>query len=231
MARLVTRLKRRLRRNLLFCANGFFPRVTAMPDVKYFGSEYGGWAVQGTLAADAVIYSAGVGEDISFDLAIIAEFGVTVHAFDPTPLALAWISEQSLSPQFKMHSLGLSGADGQIDLFLPNLPGHVSHTILPTGDPSRKVTVPVATVNSIMHMLNHTRVDLLKMDIEGCEYSVIETLIAASDVPSQLLVEYHHRALRMGVARTMLTHQLLTRRGYRLFFMSDLGDEFCYTKK
>jgi len=36
-------------------------------------------------AATAVVYSLGIGEDISFDLALIEKYGARVHAFDPTP--------------------------------------------------------------------------------------------------------------------------------------------------
>lgn len=53
------------------------------------GSTYGGWhVVPDGISPESVVYSFGIGEDISFDTAFIATYGTTVHAFDPTPKLL-----------------------------------------------------------------------------------------------------------------------------------------------
>src|SRR5436305_14661221 len=55
----------------------------------YLGNERARWCVCPTnLSADSVVYSFGIGEDISFDLQLIDRFAVKVHAFDPTPRSL-----------------------------------------------------------------------------------------------------------------------------------------------
>ena len=41
------------------------------------------------LGSDSIVYSFGVGEDVTFDLALIDRYGMTVHAFDPTPKSIA----------------------------------------------------------------------------------------------------------------------------------------------
>ena len=52
------------------------------------GSDYGSWIVPtALLSADAICYCAGVGEDVTFDLGLVARFGCRVWAFDPTPRA------------------------------------------------------------------------------------------------------------------------------------------------
>lgn len=51
-----------------------------------FGSDYGGWDVVTTsIDNHSIVYSFGVGEDASFDTALIEKFNLTIHAFDPTP--------------------------------------------------------------------------------------------------------------------------------------------------
>lgn len=52
--------------------------------VERIGSEYGGWVVpRGSVSRSSICYCVGVGEDVSFDLGLISQFGCAVHAFDP----------------------------------------------------------------------------------------------------------------------------------------------------
>ena len=54
-------------------------------DKLHLGTTYGGYAVvPAALGPESIVYSFGVGQDASFDLALIERFGATVHAFDPT---------------------------------------------------------------------------------------------------------------------------------------------------
>ena len=53
---------------------------------ELLGTEYGGHTLATAgLHTGSVVYSFGVGEDVSFDVALIQRFGSIVHAFDPTP--------------------------------------------------------------------------------------------------------------------------------------------------
>ena len=55
----------------------------------FLGSEYGGYCMcPENIDRDCVVYSFGIGEDISFDLALIQRFGLSVYAFDPTPRSI-----------------------------------------------------------------------------------------------------------------------------------------------
>ena len=70
------------------------------------GSLNGAWPVcTGWLQPDAVVYSVGVGDDISFDRDLIARFGVTIHAFDPTPASRDWLAKQTLPATFNVISV------------------------------------------------------------------------------------------------------------------------------
>src|SRR5713101_7131829 len=71
------------------------PRVQAKYALSEVGSAYGGYFLDSSLIEpDPIVYSLGVGEDISFDLALIQQFGVTIHAFDPTPRVREWLASQ-----------------------------------------------------------------------------------------------------------------------------------------
>jgi hypothetical protein len=84
------------------------------PDVvarkERFGTDYGGWdVVVANLNIHSIIYSFGVGEDASFDTAMIEKFDLTIHAFDPTPKSIEWVKRQGFSDRFVMHEYGIYG--------------------------------------------------------------------------------------------------------------------------
>ena len=96
------------------------PRVQITRPVERFGSEYGGYCLDGSMiGCDAVVYSLGIGEDISFDLSLIERFGVEVDAFDPTPKVKKWLATQSLPRQFHFHDAGIAGHDGEETFYIP----------------------------------------------------------------------------------------------------------------
>ncbi len=85
-------------------------RYDAKPRKLSLGTIYGGWVIAPDgLNANSVMYSFGVGNDISFDLAAIEKFGITVHGFDPSPEAIRWISEKTdLPARYIFHPYGLA---------------------------------------------------------------------------------------------------------------------------
>jgi hypothetical protein len=61
------------------------------------GDRSGVWVVTPELlSASSVVYSFGVGDNLAWEVAMIARFGLTVHAFDPTPPSIAWVGKQKL---------------------------------------------------------------------------------------------------------------------------------------
>lgn len=200
-------------------------------DMIRLGNEYGGWAITPAgLNRASVVYSFGIGEDISFDLAMIERFGCTVHAFDPTPRSIAWCRAQKLPPGFILHEYGVAAHDGEVSFFAPDNPSHVSHTMIEGATAGSRITVPVKRLATIMQELSHSRIDLLKMDIEGAEYDVVDDLLRAKLPIDQLLVEYHHRFASIGPARTQASLDALDAAGYKLFCISDSLEEYSFKK-
>lgn len=200
--------------------------------IGQFGKGDGTWAVSTDhLSASPTIYSVGVGYDISFDTEMIAKFNAEVHAFDPTPLSQQWLSTQELPRQFHFFPYGLADYDGDAEFVLPK--GHeVSFTSL-AQESGKGIRCPVKRLSSIMRTLNHTRIDLLKIDIEGAEYSIIPDLVSLSDQIGQLLIEFHHRMLpgRDGVRKTRHAVESLKAAGFALFYVSPRGFEYSFVKR
>lgn len=193
------------------------------------GNRNAAWCLfPDALTSESIIYCAGVGEDISFDLELVRRFGAQVHAFDPTPRAIQWLQAQSLPPEFIFHPYGLAGFDGTCKFTPPRNPAHVSHTILKRDIGTAEIDVPVRRVTTIARMLGHSDIDILKMDIEGAEYAVIDDLLSCSLRPKQLLVEFHHRWAEIGVKQTRWAIHNLCAAGYRIFDVSASGEEYSF---
>jgi len=209
-------------------------RKDIMPPIQYkchtqrFGSLFCGWRISpDNLYQNSTIYSFGVGQDVSFDTELIKHFGVTIHAFDPTPKSIEWIKKQPLPHQFIMHEYGICDVDGRIQFNPPLDPKNVSHTILKRPQTQdHAITVPVMRLSTIMEKLDHREIDLIKMDIEGAEYRVISDIAKTNVRPKQLLIEFHHRFPGVGITQTKKTLIKLYEMHYRLFSVSDSGEEY-----
>lgn len=167
-------------------------KVQPRADLVRLGTDYGGWWVpESTLRRDAICYSGGVGDDISFDTELIERYGVEVWAFDPTPSVIAWIGAANNLPSgFRFLPYGLWSEDVELRFYAPRNPQHVSFSATNAQHTKRHVLVPGRSVASLMKELGHDYVDLLKLDIEGAEGPVIESLLSAGVRPGVLCVEF-----------------------------------------
>ena len=231
---MIRKLKRIFQRKAIFYRGGFRPNLCVPenlpPDeIEYFGTEYGGWPVISRLLnADSTVLSFGLGEDISFDLALMERFGLSVHGFDPTPKSCKWLADQSLPDGFHFHNVGLAAESGTLTFNAPAEEGFASwsatHSM--SDAEAKTVSLPVKSYGAIHQQLGLDVVDVLKMDIEGSENEVVEFLGQAEYRPIQILVEFHHRIHGTDFSRTKAAIETLESIGYRLFHISELGDEF-----
>jgi FkbM family methyltransferase len=223
-------LKRAVR---LLTGNDVLYTYDARPRKSAFGSDYGGWTIAPEgLTSSSTIYSFGLGNDISFDLALIERFGCRVHGFDPSPPVAQWIGTQNLPPEYLFHDYGLGARDGEISFFAPspqsgmystsNRHRHVSTT---------EIRLPVRTLPAIAAALGSSRIDVLKMDIEGAEYDLLPSIVQCPVPIGQLLIEFHHRAGIGSLKDTISGVEQLRSAGFRLFHVSETSSEFSFLHK
>jgi FkbM family methyltransferase len=158
-------------------------------DLIRLGSDYGGWWVPASLLGpDSVVYSVGVGEDITFDVELATRFACTVHGFDPTPRALRYV--RSHTPEnFVFIPVALWTSEGTLRLYAPATAAHVSLSVTDRDRTGDFLDVDCDTLAGFRRRFGHDTVDLLKMDIEGAEAAVLEWLIASSERPAVIAVE------------------------------------------
>jgi FkbM family methyltransferase len=180
------------------------------------GTVYGGWIIPANsgLSADSVCYSAGAGEDISFDCALIERFYCQVRVIDPTPRAITHFDKlretviaggrfpinnsnsdyYTITPadieKLSLLPVGLADQDTELRFFFPKNPAHVSCSTVNLQKTEKYFTAQCQRLPSIMKQMGDSSIDLLKMDIEGGEYAVIKDLVTTNILPRILLVEF-----------------------------------------
>jgi FkbM family methyltransferase len=136
-------------------------------------------------------YTVGVGEDMTFDNAL-ADMGCKVIAIDPTPRAIAHFHRFARST-IELQEYALWVEDGETEFFEPQNPHHVSHSIGDMQHTGQSITVQTRSLPSLAKELGHDDIQLIKLDIEGAEFEVLQRLdLRALDVRI-LCVEYHNR--------------------------------------
>ena len=203
-------------------------RVEVYRNKELCGSGIASWIIcPDTLTSEGIVYSFGVGDNIAFDLELIERFGVHVFAFDPTPDSVAWIKSQDVPREFHLVEYGIADFDGDADFHkfdgIQFAIGPVTHSHSPTR-------LPVRRLNTIMTELGHSRIDLLKMNIEGGEYPAIGDVAASGIDIDQLLVQFHHWLPGYSSAQTRHAVELLGRRGFKIFNISETGREYSFIK-
>jgi FkbM family methyltransferase len=95
------------------------------------------------------------------------------------------------NPLIRFHPWGLWSGDSTQRFYAPIDPKHVSHSIANLQETETFIEAECRSITSLMDELGHDRLDLLKLDIEGAEYEVLDALIDAGIRPSVLCVDFH----------------------------------------
>ena len=200
-------------------------------NTAWYGNTYGGFFVNPDLLdEDSIVYSIGVGCDVSFDVEIINQHNSCVYAFDPTPKSINWVSRNRLPVQFKFFDFGISKKTGSEVFHLPKNPNYVSGSVFQHADVSEFDTVEVKmkSFQDITRKLGHKKIDILKMDIEGSEYDVIDSILDSDVRIDQILIEFHERFFDDGFQKTMDAIKKIGKKGYKLFGISESKEELSF---
>lgn len=162
---------------------------------RLIGTEYGGWLLNLDLVPPgSTIISAGVGEDISFDTFLITNKGCKVVGIDPTPKSHRFIERHHNLENFVLVKKALTAEDGDVvTLYKNKNEHHVSESTLNSHHSVLGFdSYYSSTLNLASLFEQYEDISVVKMDIEGSEYDVIESLQLIPDSVKQFCVEFHH---------------------------------------
>lgn len=210
-----------------------FLRPTIDLPSERHGSDYGGWVILAdSLQPSAHVISAGLGHDLTFDLSVIGKYGCHVIGYDPDPKAYAFHDHSQFPKEFEWRKQGWGARTSEMKMFRPPRQDWVSGTIV-EGAIRHSSEYDFVEIRDIAEVLHETPgdIDLVKMDIEGAEYAVIDRLIESGVIHrvKQLLIEFHHGARYRG-SDTKRCVENIRRAGFELFFVSDIGCEFSFCR-
>lgn len=170
-------------------------RLRSSKNIVRIGSDYGGgWVIIEDLNSSSLVYSFGIGEDITFDKHLIQSTGCKVFGFDPTPKAARWVRKMDLSipKEFEFLEVGLAEKTGHQNFFLPSNPNYVSGSL--TKDlQGKSITCMFFTLQDILAKNGHNFIDLIKLDVEGAEYLILKSWLKTGYIPParQIWIEFH----------------------------------------
>ena len=226
-------------------------------EFEMFGNQsYGGWTIpKNILNENSVCYLVGAGEDISFDCKLANKYTCKVFIFDPTPrakqhfknLISAILKNKKMSVNnsetefynipkekldlLKYYDYGVWSKTEIKKFFVPPKEKYVSHSIANFSKTKKYFEAQCKTVMDIMEELGHNKIDLLKLDVEGVEYEIIDSIIKDKLKIKILCLEFDETPILsiMGYLRVRKTIKKLLQNNFELIHINE--SDFTFIKK
>jgi FkbM family methyltransferase len=158
------------------------------------------WTILPTLNPESFVVSGGAGNDISFELDLIRRFGCSVALFDPSlPGKTTVARHQPASDRLHFFESGIA-ATGGVNYLKPPKEDPSLHSWV-KADADSGEAMQFVTLADIANQFRKRRIDLLKIDIEGYEYEVLEDLLRGQIQVTQICVELHQEPQVPGRTR------------------------------
>ncbi len=199
---------------------------------------YGMWPVcTNAVKENPIVYSFGIGGDISFDLEMVKRFNASVYCYDPTVAvekfkAMCGDREESKSLYFK--PIGLALESGTISFY--ELQNHKDSPVL-SGEDSTfnekklKFVKAAFSLDVFMKMNDHDWIDILKIDIESNEFNLLEKIEESSLKTTQLLLEFHARFVVDGYERQNEIYRRLESFGFEKVYEHQNKQEVIFLRR
>ena len=224
--------------------------------MEKLGTNYGGWYVPTNmnLNENSVVYSGGIGEDMSFDLLLQCKYNCGVLLIDPTNKAVKHFDEvkqyynskqlftggiqtdyysciQSLHPNFdklKYVNIGLWNKKEDLKFYKQTNDNYVSQSLVENMFGQNYDVVPVDSIKNIMEQQGHSHIDLLKLDIEGAEIETVNQILDDEIYPTYVLIEFDLLLKNKDPGNTtkQLIERMITKEGYKMLKNDNLNITF-----
>lgn len=201
--------------------------------LEFHGTVYGGWNIlKDSLSQESVVVDLGLGEDISFSESLIDTYGCRVYGFDPTPRSIAYVNQRK-NKLFFLYEYGVAAESGEAIFYLPNNAEHISGSLQSSFHLGENaISVRLIGTGELLEKIGVKSIDLLKMDVEGAEYGIINSKGFPELVKGtkQVLIEFHHRWPGIGKSKTIEAVKKMNQMGYGLAWVSETNQEALFIR-
>lgn len=220
MGRLWRRLSREVSRRWLR------RRLAASPvRLELLGQGHAAWWAPATWDGPQIAYCCGVGMDATYDFALAARAGYEVHSFDPTPGSIAFMERENQG-RVHFHPWGVMGEDRVVRFHAPMDPRHANWFAENLHGTDAYFEAECFRIGTIMRKLGHTRLDILKLDVEGSWHSTMLGALADGVRPRLVCIEFDSPAPLARVREVTLG---LEAAGYRA--VAAIGDNVAFLRE
>jgi FkbM family methyltransferase len=166
------------------------------------------------------VIAAGVGKNITFEIEVARRWDADVVLLDPTPTGVYTMSRLDVSgSKLRYLAVGLAAKDG-VQRFSPPINAEEGSFSIARTD-AEIIEFECRSLQSLLRDSGRNRVDILKMDIEGFEYGVLDRMLRDRLRVDQLCIELHINLTVGAKASVFDAFALLTRlyfAGYRIVY-------------
>ena len=189
------KFRRALRRRWFEWRMTKLPRVPVdgMADV---GTAYGGYLLPTQhIGREWLCYCVGAGADISFERELIRRWDARVRSFEAVPHYVEHLQDQAADePRLTLEQAALAGSDEPLRMQVSHVAVSQSASAAGLYESDNYIEVPGRTLQSLMAEHGDSKLDLLKVDLEGLEYELLPTLDLNSLGVRVLCAQLHHTA-------------------------------------
>jgi FkbM family methyltransferase len=180
------------------------------------------------LSADGVVIDAGCSYEADFSVRLIERHGVRAFGVDPTRKHAPALSalETRYPGRFKHLPCAIAATDGTLTFHESrvNESGSLfTDHVNVVHDETTSYDVEAVTLGTLLQRVGVETVDILKLDLEGAEYELLEHITAEELRPfKQVFIEFHHHAVsHFGEADTRRLVGRISGFGFRAFSVDD----------
>lgn len=184
-----------------------YPPQSSCPDLIRLGYIGDGgkwicgtsWLREQRHKRECLIYSFGINTDSTFELELGALSGCSIHAFDPTIGVMPYVTIDQVQSSGNVNEILKKDKFVANDDIVKTVTFHKTAMGVRSGRWAEHSLAE--NLYDIMHRLNHTFIDILKVDIEGSEWKVFSSLLGNlkgffGTIPvGQILVELHFESM------------------------------------
>ncbi|MFT5259771.1 MAG: FkbM family methyltransferase [Saprospiraceae bacterium] len=202
-------------------------------EIQFFGDRTGMWPLYSAFPnKGGLIYSFGVGNNLSWELELLENYPAQIFTYDPTPASIDWVASQLLPEGLNFSPIGLADFCGDVNFFIPRREGRFNYSVVKRGGkyPNQTIACQVQDLATVAKFNKHTKINVLKLDIEGAEMTALPNALNAGIEIEQILVELHYNYAGVTFSKTVELINSLFDHGYDLFWISSRAYEFGFVK-